>query len=125
MNIVLWISQGLVAFLYLTGGYYKTFHFDELANSLGGAVSPGAWRAIGLLEMSCAVLLIVPAALKWMPVLTPVAAAVLTLETVALAAIYARHSLALSVSNPLVWSIVMGVLVAFVAYGRFAITPPA
>jgi hypothetical protein len=49
-----------------------------------------------------AVLLIVPAAAKWMPVLTPLAAAALGLETLVLAGLYARYSLALTVTNPLV-----------------------
>src|SRR5437899_1918820 len=71
-------------------------------------------------EMVGAVLLIVPAAAKWMPVLTPLAAAALALETLALAGLYARYSLKLAATNPLVWAVVMGLLSAFVAYGRYA-----
>ena len=80
---------------------------------------------VGVLEMVGALLLIVPAALKWMPVLTPLAAAVLALETLALAALYARYSLKLTASNPLVWAAVMGLLAAVVAYGRYTLMPPA
>jgi hypothetical protein len=32
-------------------------------------------------------------------------------------------SLRLTVQNPLVWNVVMGLLAAFVAYGRFALRP--
>jgi hypothetical protein len=70
-----------------------------------------------------AVLLVVPAVANWMPVLTPLAAAVLALETLAFAGLYARYSLKLTASNSLAWAAVMGLLVAFVAYGRYALTP--
>jgi hypothetical protein len=124
MNVVLWVLQVALALLYLAGGAYKTFKFDELANQMR-ALSRGGWRALGVLEMVGGVLLVVPAAAKWMPVLTPLAAAVLALETLALAGLYARYSLRLTASNPLVWSLVMALLAAFVAYGRYALAPPA
>ena len=122
MNIVLWIVQAVLAFLYLSGGAYKLFKFEELANQMQLLPHAG-WRVLGAVEMLGGVLLIVPAATKWMPLLTPIAAAVLALETLALSGLYARYSLKLAASNPLVWSTVMGLLVAFVAYGRYAISP--
>lgn len=72
-----------------------------------------------------AVLLIVSALTKWMPVLTPIAAAALAVETFILAALYARYSLDLAVTNPMVRAAVMGLLAAFVAYGRFVLRPLA
>src|SRR5437867_8330826 len=119
MNVLLWVLQIALAFLYLSGGAYKVFKFDALANHMR-ALSRGGWRALGVLEMLGAVLLIVPAAAQWMPVLTPLAAAALALETLALAGLYARYSIKLAATNPLVWAVVMGLLSAFVAYGRYA-----
>ena len=84
------------------------------------ALSRGRWAALGVFEMVGAVLLIVPAAAQWMPVLTPLAAALLALETLGLAALYARYSLKLAATNPTVWAVVMGLLAAVVAYGRYA-----
>ena len=75
MNVLLWVLQVALALLYLAGGAYKTFMFDELANQMD-ALSRGGWGVLGGIEMLCAVLLVVPAAAKWMPVLTPIAAAV-------------------------------------------------
>ncbi len=124
MNLLLWILQVALALLYLAGGAYKAFSFDELAKQFT-ALSRGEWRALGVLEMLGAVLLVVPAAATWMPVLTPLAAAVLALETLALAGLFARYSLKLTASNPLLWSVVMGLLVAFVAYGRYVLSPLA
>ncbi len=122
MNVLLWVVQIALAVLYLAGGAYKTFSFDELAKQLN-ALPRSAWGALGVVEMLGAVLLIVPAATKWMPALTPIAAAALALETLAIAAVYARYSLALAATNPLVWALAMGTLAAFVAWGRYAVRP--
>jgi hypothetical protein len=122
MNTLLWILQAALAFLYLSGGAYKTFKFEELAKQLR-TVSHGGWRALGVLEMVGAVLLIVPGVMRWMPELTPLAAAVLTIETLALAGLYARQSLKVAATNPMVWAAVMGLLAAFVAYGRHTLAP--
>jgi hypothetical protein len=122
MNIVFWVLQAVLALLFLSGGAYKAFSFQQLASQFS-EVPLGAWRALGVLEMAGGVLLIVPAALKWMPGLTAHAAAVLTLETFALAALYARHSTKMTPENPMLWALVMGVLTAFVAYGRYILKP--
>jgi hypothetical protein len=124
MNVLLWVLQAVLAFLYLAGGYFKVFKFDELAGQYT-ALSHGGWRALGVFEMLGAVLLIVPAATKWMPIMTLVAAALLALEGLALSAVFARYSLKLTVENPLVWNLVMGLLAAFLAYGRYALRPLA
>src|SRR5207237_10744770 len=89
MNVLLWVLQVALALLYLAGGSYKVFKFDELATHMR-ALSRGGWRALGVLGMLCAVLLIVPAAAKWMTVLIPLAAAARALETEALAGRYRR-----------------------------------
>src|SRR5204862_6305989 len=119
MHLLFWVLPGALALLYFAGGSYKTFKFDALANQMR-ALSRGGWRVLGVLEMVGAVLLIVPAAANWMPLLTPLAAAALALETLALAGLYARYSLKLAATNPMVWALVMGLVSAFVAYGRYA-----
>ena len=117
MNVLLWVIQVALAFLYLSGGAYKVFKFDALANHMR-ALPRGGWRALGVLEMVGAVLLVVPA-------VTPLAAAALALETLALGGLYTRYSLKLAATNPMVWAVVMGLLAAFVAYGRYALMPAA
>jgi hypothetical protein len=121
MNILLWVLQAVLALLYFSGGAYKVFSFDEIAAQMV-ALSRGGWAALGVFEVVGAVLLIVPAATKWMPILTPIAAAALALETLVLAALYARYSVELAVTNPMVWAVTMGLLAAFVAYGRYALS---
>src|SRR5688572_25355985 len=124
MNILLWILQAALAFLYLSVGAYTLNKIEELATQMQILPHVG-WRVLGALELVGGILLIIPAATKWMPSLTPIAATVLALETLALSALYARYSLKLTAANPLVWSAVMGLLVAFVAYGRYALSPSA
>src|SRR5262249_59724918 len=95
----------------------------ELAAPCG--VSGGAGGALGVFEMLGAILLIVPSIAKWMPVLTPFAAAALALECLALAGLYAQYSRKLTATNPLVWVVVMGLMAVFVAYGRYVPKPLA
>lgn len=126
MNILLWVLQVALALFCLAGGAYKIFQYEELAKVPAAApLSRGGWGAIGVFEMSCAVLLVVPAAAKWMPVLTPLAAAALALESLVLGLLFARYSLKLTAGNPLVWVVGMGLAAAFVAYGRYALRPNA
>src|SRR5262245_21124914 len=111
MNAVLWVVQLALAVLCLAGGAYKIFMFDELARMPAiSAFSRGGWSALGAFEIVCGLLLIVPAAAKWMPVLTPLAAAALALEALALAGLYARYSRELTATNPLVWVVAMGLM---------------
>ncbi len=124
MLVLLWVVQSALALFSFAGGAYKLFMFEELANMPAMAVlSRGGWGALGALEMVCGVLLVVPAATRWMPVSTPVAAAALALESFALAGLYARHSLTLTAANPLVWVVMMGLMAAFVAYARSPLEP--
>ncbi len=124
MNVLLWVLQVALALLYLAGGAYKAFMFDGLAHQMS-ALSRGAWGALGVVEMSCAVLLVVPPVARWMRLLAPLAATTLALETMALAGLYAHYSLAVTAQNPLVWSVALGLSAAFVAYGRSALKPAA
>ena len=126
MNVVLWVVQLALAVLSLAGGAYKIFMFEELAKMPAiGALPRGGWASLGVVEMLCGVLLVVPAAVKWMPGLTPLAAAALALEGLALAVLYARYSLELTATNPLVWVVAIGLMAALVAYGRYTLTSPA
>jgi hypothetical protein len=124
VKVFLWVVQIVLALLAFAGGAYKIFAFGELAKMPAtGALSRGAWCALGVFEMVCAVLLIVPAVSKRTAAVIPLAAAALAVESVALAAVYARYSLALAATNPLVWVVAMAVMAAFVCYGRYARKP--
>lgn len=112
MNIVLWVLQIVLAFLFISGGAYKVFKGDTLVNYPPG-LPRGGWGALGVIEIVGAILLVVPAGV------TALAAAVLALESLTLAVLCARRSVKLVAANPLVWVAPMGLLAAFVAYGRY------
>ncbi len=124
MNILLWILQAVLALMCIAGGGYKALNPADVTKGTR-ALSDGVWRMIGVLEVLFGVLLIVPAAINWMPALTPLAAALVTLENLSLSAVYARVSVKLVAANPLVWSVPMALLAGFVAYGRYALSPLA
>ena len=119
MNVLLWVLQAALAFLYLSGGAYKIFKVEDLAGHFRG-LPPNAWRALGALEIVGGVLLVLPAKVTGMPTLTALVAALLAIETLGIAAAYARKSLKLVAANPFVWSAGMGLIAAFVAWGRYA-----
>jgi hypothetical protein len=87
MNILLWVLQVALAFLYVSGGAFKTFKFEDLAKQ--SSLPHGAWRALGVLEMVGAILLVAPGALGFIPEITPIVAAVLALDTLTLAGMFA------------------------------------
>lgn len=118
MNIVLWVVQGLLAFLYFSGGIYKCVTSTELSN-LFAPISRLGWQAVGVLEVVGAIFLIVPSALNWAPSLTPLIAALLAVETFVIAAVYGWRSLKLTVENPMVWAVAMGCMALIVAGGRY------
>ncbi len=122
MNILLWVLQIALAFMFISGGAYKVFKGDTLTHYPPG-LSRGGWGALGILEVVGGILLVVPAGVTGIPMLTALAAAVLASETLILAALFARRSVKLVAANPLVWAAPMGLLVAFVAYGRYALSP--
>jgi hypothetical protein len=126
MNVLLWVLQFALALQSFAGGAYKVFQFDALANMPAmAALSRTGWAVVGVFEMVCGIVLVLPAVLHWRPELVAVAAAALAVEQFLLAAIYARHSTKIESTNPLVYVVVGGLIAAFVAYGRFAVAPLA
>lgn len=121
MNILLWVLQILAAFLYTASGVMKVFMFDKVSADVPsfGALPREAWATLGILELVCAVGLIVPAAFHWRPALTALAAAVLSLESLVFVGVHVKYRETASI----IMCIVLGLLMAFLAYGRMALQP--
>ncbi|HEX7191100.1 MAG TPA: DoxX family protein [Thermoanaerobaculia bacterium] len=116
MNVLLSVVQVIIALLSIAGGAYKVLMYDQLAKMPQAAVLPrGGWIALGVFEVLCG-LLIIPGLFRR---LTPLAATALAVESLGLAVLYARYSLEVTPSNPLVWVVLIAVMAGFVAYGRF------
>lgn len=121
MNTLLWVLQVLAALLYGASGVMKVFLFDKVSGDVPsfGALPREAWMALGILELVCAVGLIVPAALRWHPQLTVLAATVLAIESLVFVWVHVQyHEI-----PPIIMSGVLGLLMAFIAYGRSVLKP--
>lgn len=121
MNILLWVLQVLAALLYGSSGVMKVFMFDKVSKDVPsfGALPRQAWTLLGILELLCTVGLIVPDALHWKPSLTVLAAAILAVESLIFIGVHVKYR----ETTPIVMSAVLGVVMAFVAYGRMFLQP--
>ena len=121
MNILLWVLQVLAALLYGASGVMKVFMFEKVSEGVAsfGALPREAWMALGILELICAVGLVVPAAIRWRPMLTVVAATVLAIESLVFIGVHAKYG----EITPIIMSGVLGLLMAFIAYGRMVLKP--
>ena len=121
MNILLWVLQVLAALLYVSSGVMKVFLFEKISHDVPsfGALPRNAWMALGILELACAIGLIVPAAFHWQPQLTVLAAVLLALESLVFVWVHVKYR----EPAPLTLSGALGLLMAFVAYGRIVLSP--
>jgi len=118
MTYALWIVQGLLALLFLFGGVMKLLMpMEELAKEAG---MPGPFlKFIAVAEVLGAIGLILPGLLRIRPGLTPLAAAGLVI-------IMIGATVTSLVSGGVVMALmplVVGLLAAFVAYGRWRVIP--
>ena len=121
MNILLWVLQVLDALLYGSSGVMKVFMFDKVSQDVPsfGALPRRAWTILGILELVCTVGLIVPAALHWQPPLTILAATVLAVESLVFVGVHVKYREV----SPMILSGVLGLLMAFIVYGRMVLQP--
>jgi len=118
MTYALWIVQGLLALLFLwAGGMKLALPLEALA---GPVPLPGLFvRFIGVAEVLGAIGLILPGLLGVRPGLTPLAAAGLVIIMIGATAL----TLAGGDVVPALIPLVVGLLLTFVAYGRWRLTP--
>lgn len=121
MNTLLWVLQILAALLYGASGVMKVFLFDKVSADVPsfGALPRQVWMALGIMELVCAAALIVPGALHWQPRLTVLAATVLAIESLVFIGVHVKYR----EITPIIFSAVLGLLMAFIAYGRAVLKP--
>ncbi|PYN21647.1 MAG: DoxX family protein [Candidatus Rokuibacteriota bacterium] len=118
MTYALWIVQGLLAALFLfAGGMKFVLPIEEMTKQMP---LPGLFlRFIGVCEGLGALGLILPGLLRIRPGLTPLAAGGLMIIMIGATVI----TLMVGDLTAAVMSAVVGVLAAFVAYGRWRLAP--
>jgi hypothetical protein len=119
VNKVLWVVQVLLAALFVfAGGFKLTLPVESLAKETGLA----GWFIvfISVAELLGGLGLLLPALLRIQPWLTPLAAALLVIIMMGAVAM----SVPMGVTAALM-PLVVGLLLAFVAYGRWKLAPIA
>ena len=118
MNIALWIAQGLLAAIFLfAGGMKLVLPVEEMTKQLP---LPGLFlRFIAVCEVLGAIGLILPWLLGLRPGLTPLAATGLVIIMIGATAL----TLATAGITMALIPLVVGILAAFVAYGRWRLAP--
>jgi hypothetical protein len=119
MTYALWIVQGLLALLFLfAGGMKLVLPVEALTEQMP---LPGLFvRFIGVVEVLGAIGLILPGLLRMQPGLTPLAAAGLVIIMIGATVL----TLAGGEVAPALIPLVVGLLLGFVAYGRWRLAPP-
>ena len=127
MTIVLWILQVLLGLIFLMAGFLKASQSNEKIKESGGermawvdSLTDQQVTIIGVLELLAGIGLILPMATGILPILTPLAAVGLALTMIGAAALHIQRG---DGSQGIVMNIVLGLLAAFVAYGRFVLVP--
>ena len=118
MTYILWIIQGLLALLFLwAGGMKLVLPIEAMTEQMP---LPGLFlRFIGVAEVLGARGLILPGLLRLWPALTPLAAAGLVLIMIGATVL----TLAGGAVAMALFPLAVGLLAAFVAYGRWRLTP--
>lgn len=118
LNIGLWITQSLLAAMFLFAGSPKAFGpIADLVKqgATWAADMPWLIRFIGISEIAGALGMILPAATRIKPILTPIAAIGLGIIMVLAAAFHISRGEASHIGI----NIVLGAMAALVAWGRF------
>lgn len=121
MNILLWVLQAFLSLMCLGGGTFKIFKIDELQTTVNAMrqLPHALWAVMGAVEILGGLLLVLPGLLGKETRLTPIAAAVIAVQSLVISALYAAYG----DSAPLPYAVVMAILAGFIAYGRFKLKP--
>jgi putative oxidoreductase len=121
MRIVLWVLQVLLAVQFAWHGWIYVAPPAEMVEMMNAMIGPGFRTFIGVAELLAAVGLILPAATRILPWLTPLAAAGLMIVTASAAVFH----LSRGETGNAIFVVVLFVLATFVAYMRWKVYPIA
>lgn len=121
MNLLLWVLQVVLALLCISGGMYQIFKLDELAQGVAAmrGLPQGLWKFLGAVGCVAGLGLIVPGVIRLLPIVTPMAAAIVAVQSLLISGFYLRFG----DKAPLPYSLVMALLGVVICYGRFSLQP--
>ncbi|HEX5153254.1 MAG TPA: DoxX family protein [Parafilimonas sp.] len=121
LHIGLWVVQGLLAAAFGMSGFMKiTAPIEQLAQggmSFVNDYGVGTVRFIGISELLGAIGLILPAALRIKPILTPLTAVGLAIIMILASFYHISHN------EPFLPTVILLALATFVAWGRYKKAP--
>lgn len=120
MNIFLWVLQVLLALHTIMGAVWKFSNSEQAVPSLN-MIPNGVWMGLSVFELLCSVALILPAFNKPLGILAPIAAACIAGEMLLFCGLHIYSGD--SNNGQMIYWIVVAVLCAFIAYGRFVLKP--
>jgi hypothetical protein len=122
MNILLWVLQAFLAVHTVIGAVWKFSHSAAQTMPSLSAIPRWAWLAMSVFELLCSLCLILPAINK--PLgggLAPLAAIGIAAEMLLFCGLHLYSGDANY--GPLIYWLVVALVCAFIAYGRFALSP--
>ena len=121
MNIVLWVLQIALAWLCIAGGAFQIFKIEDLQKGVAAMreLPQGLWAFLGAFGCLAGLGLILPAATNVLPVLTPISAAAMAAHSLLITGLYLYYG----DRSPVLYTVVMAFMAAFIAYGRFVLKP--
>lgn len=120
MNIFLWILQILLALHTIMGAVWKFSNSAQTVPSLS-AIPHGVWIGLSIIELLCSVGLILPVFTRRFSITAPVAATFIVVEMMFFI-VMNLFSGQINTGHIIYWLVVV-VISAFVAYGRFVLKP--
>lgn len=121
MNIFLWALQVLLAAHTAIGGVWKFSNSAAQTMPSLGAIPNAGWLAMAVIELLLSVCLILPAFSKKLGMLAPVAAILIAAEMLLFCALHLQSGD--PNYSPVIYWLVVAVVCAFIAYGRFVLKP--
>lgn len=121
MNIVLWVLQVLLAAMFLWHGWLFAAPPAEMVAIMDAFIPPWFRIFIGVAELLAGVGLILPAATRILPWLTPLAAAGLMIVTASASVVHLSRG---EIANAITTAVLF-VILTFVAYMRWKVKPLA
>jgi heme/copper-type cytochrome/quinol oxidase subunit 4 len=120
MNMFLWVLQVLLALHTLVGAVWKFSNSEQAVTSLQ-AIPHGVWMALSVVEIVCALFLLIPIFKKRLAILAPIGAAIIAAEMLLFCGVHLASG---DTNNgPMIYWLVTAIIAAFVSYGRYKLRP--
>lgn len=121
MNTFLWILQVLLAIHTAIGAVWKVSTSAEQTMPSLGAIPSGVWLSMSVIELLCAVGLVLPLFRRSLGNLAPLAALVIAAEMLVFCVF---HLVSWDGTfGPMVYWLIVAAVCGFIAYGRFTLQP--